>query len=61
MKKTNKETVTVEGTVEDANLDWVKVNGQAATVKDGKYSKRIMLENGENEIKSLLKIKQAIK
>ncbi|MCM3456518.1 S8 family serine peptidase [Heyndrickxia oleronia] len=50
-EKTNKETVTVEGTVEDANLDWAKVNGQAATVKDGKYSKRIMLENGENEIK----------
>ncbi|MEK5520620.1 S8 family serine peptidase [Heyndrickxia sp. FSL W8-0423] len=49
--KTNKETVTVEGKVSDANLDWVKVDGQKATVTDGKYSKRVMLENGENVIK----------
>jgi len=48
--KTNRETVTVEGTVEDANLDWVKVNGQNAEVVDGKYSKRILLDNGVNEI-----------
>ncbi|MGE8203349.1 S8 family serine peptidase [Heyndrickxia sp. NPDC080065] len=48
--KTNRETVTVEGTVSDANLDWVKVNGQKATVTDGKYSKRIILDNGENLI-----------
>lgn len=49
--KTNRETVTVEGSVSDANLDTVKINGQKATVADGKYSKRIMLENGENVIK----------
>ena len=48
--KTNKETVTVEGTVFDEYLDNVKVNGQAATVKDGKYSLRLMLNEGENVI-----------
>ncbi|TQR16590.1 S8 family peptidase [Psychrobacillus vulpis] len=48
--KTNRESVTVEGTVIDDNLDWVRVNGQAAAVVDGKYSKRILLENGANEI-----------
>ncbi|WP_430791328.1 S8 family serine peptidase [Virgibacillus flavescens] len=49
--KTNRETVTVEGTVTDANLDFVKVNGQKATVEDGTYSKRILLDNGRNKIK----------
>ncbi|WP_205317705.1 S8 family serine peptidase [Oceanobacillus zhaokaii] len=49
--KLKRETVTVEGTVSDANLNWVKVNGQKTTVTDGKYSKRIILENGANEIK----------
>ncbi|MGE8205746.1 S8 family serine peptidase [Heyndrickxia sp. NPDC080065] len=49
--KTNRETVTVEGTVSAANLDWVKVNGQKTDVVNGKYSKRVMLDNGENEIK----------
>ncbi len=48
--KTNKETVTVEGTVSDENLDWVKVNGQTAEVADGKYSLRILLDEGENVI-----------
>ncbi|ASN07332.1 peptidase S8 [Virgibacillus necropolis] len=48
--KTNRETVTVEGAVSDANLDFVEVNGQQASVTDGSYSKRILLENGENEI-----------
>ncbi|PKR84589.1 S8 family peptidase [Heyndrickxia camelliae] len=48
--KTNRETVTVEGKVADANLDFVKVNGEKATVTDGKYSKRIMLDTGENVI-----------
>lgn len=48
--KTNRESVTVEGSVEDANLDWVKVNGQIATVVNGKYSKRILLDTGANEI-----------
>ncbi|WP_188454287.1 S8 family peptidase [Virgibacillus oceani] len=49
--KSNRETVTVEGTVSDANIDWVKVNGQKARISDGEYSKRILLENGENEIR----------
>ncbi len=48
--KTNKETVTVTGTITDANLDWVKVNGQTATVSNGKYSKRILLDEGINDI-----------
>jgi bacillopeptidase F len=48
--KTNRETVTVEGSVEDANLDWVKVNGQNAAVVNGKYSKRILLDTGANKI-----------
>ncbi|MEN2768331.1 S8 family serine peptidase [Ornithinibacillus xuwenensis] len=49
--ETNRETVTVEGTVDDENLDFVKVNGQAATVdEDGNYSKRILLDEGENTI-----------
>ncbi|MCW1928131.1 S8 family peptidase [Bhargavaea beijingensis] len=50
-EKTNKETVTVQGTVADLHLDWVKVNGQKADVRDGKYSKRILLDNGENVIR----------
>ncbi|RDW18765.1 peptidase S8 [Oceanobacillus arenosus] len=49
--KLNRETVTVEGTVSDTNLEWVKVNGQKAAVTYGKYSKRIIIENGANEIK----------
>lgn len=49
--KTNKETVTVKGTVSDDNLDWVKVNGKKADVKDGAFSHRILLEQGENVIK----------
>ncbi|WP_121641429.1 S8 family peptidase [Virgibacillus sp. Bac330] len=50
-EKLNRETVTVEGSVSDNNLDAVKVNGKKAKVQDGKYSKRILLDNGENEIK----------
>ncbi|MBR7794557.1 S8 family serine peptidase [Agaribacter marinus] len=49
-EKSNRETVTVEGSVSDTNLDFVEVNGQEAAVEDGMYSKRILLENGENEI-----------
>jgi bacillopeptidase F len=48
--KTNRETVTVQGSVDDANLESVKVNGQDAAVVDGKYSKRILLNTGANEI-----------
>ncbi|KMM57066.1 peptidase S8 [Bacillus glycinifermentans] len=49
--KLNKETVTVKGTVSDDNLDSVKVNGKKATVENGQYSARILLDNGKNEIK----------
>ena len=50
--KTNHETITVEGTVNDSHLDTVKVNGQKATVNDdGTYSKRIMLDEGDNVIR----------
>ncbi|PAV27736.1 hypothetical protein CIL05_20545, partial [Virgibacillus profundi] len=48
--ETNRETVTVEGTVSDANLDYVEVNGREAAVTDGSYSKRILLDEGENTI-----------
>ncbi|MEK5105147.1 S8 family serine peptidase [Cytobacillus sp. FSL K6-0129] len=48
--KTNKETVTVEGTVSDDHLDTVTVNGQNANVSDGTFSKRILLDEGTNEI-----------
>ncbi|WP_308418987.1 S8 family peptidase [Virgibacillus oceani] len=46
----SRETVTVEGTVADTNLDYVEVNGQEAEVTDGNYSKRILLDEGENNI-----------
>ncbi len=48
--KTNRETVTVEGTVTDENLDYVEVNGQKADIDGEDYSKRILLDNGENVI-----------
>ena len=49
-EKINRETVTVQGTIADENIDFVHVNGQAATVSDGKYSKRILLDEGINKI-----------
>ena len=49
--KSNRETVTVEGNVQDENFDYVEVNGQKADVNDeGDFSKRILLDNGENVI-----------
>src|SRR5699024_10369433 len=49
--KSNRETVTVEGNVQDENYDDVEVNGQKANVNDeGDFSKRILLDNGENVI-----------
>lgn len=55
-EKTNRESVTVEGTVMDANLESVTVNGQkAAVAEDGTYSKRILLDPGVNEIKVIAK------
>ncbi|QXE01927.1 S8 family serine peptidase [Terribacillus sp. DMT04] len=50
--KTNKETVTVTGTVTDDYLDKLTINGAKANVKeDGTFSKRILLEEGANKIK----------
>ncbi|PRR99023.1 peptidase S8 [Bacillus atrophaeus] len=49
--KINKEALTVKGKAEDDNLEWVKVNGKKATISDGMYSARILLENGSNEVK----------
>ncbi|KFM92654.1 bacillopeptidase F [Bacillus paralicheniformis] len=49
--KLNKETVTVKGTVSDDHLESVHVNGKKAAVDKGEYSARIMLDNGQNEIK----------
>ncbi|MFJ7934674.1 S8 family serine peptidase [Sporosarcina sp. NPDC096371] len=48
--KTNRETITVEGTVSDVNLKSVQVNGFEAAIVGGKYSKRILLDNGVSEI-----------
>ncbi|MEK5133961.1 S8 family serine peptidase [Bacillus sp. FSL W8-0645] len=50
-EKTNKESLTVEGKVTDDHLDQVTVNGKKATIKGGKYSARILLENEKNTIK----------
>ena len=47
---TNRETVTVEGTASDENLDYVEVNGARVAVNEGHYSKRILLDAGANEI-----------
>lgn len=49
-EKSNRETVTVEGTVLDENLDYVEINGQKADVDGEDYSKRILLDNGVNVI-----------
>ncbi|WP_339212525.1 S8 family serine peptidase [Solibacillus sp. FSL W8-0372] len=49
-EKVNRETVTVEGLITDENIDTVTVNGLNATISDGKYSKRVILDNGANEI-----------
>src|SRR5699024_3021445 len=44
-------TVTVEGNVQDEHLEYVEVNGQEADIdEDGAFSKRILLDNGENDI-----------
>lgn len=55
--KISSETITVEGSVEPKNLESVKVNGSEAKVVDGKYSKRIMLDAGENEIEVVAQYK----
>lgn len=49
--KTNKEVVTVTGTVsDDYGIANVTVNGQAVNVNDGEFSHRIILDEGRNEI-----------
>ncbi|RSD29097.1 S8 family peptidase [Mesobacillus subterraneus] len=55
--KINKETVTVTGTIADDYLEEVTVNGTAAKVEGGKYSARVMLDEGDNEIKVVAKDK----
>lgn len=50
--KTNKETVTVTGTASDDYLNKLTINGAKTDVKeDGTFSKRILLDEGVNEIK----------
>ncbi|WP_244153536.1 S8 family serine peptidase [Halobacillus karajensis] len=49
--KLNNEVTTVEGVVDEEFLDQVTVNGQDATVnEDGTFSKRLILDEGENVI-----------
>jgi bacillopeptidase F len=49
--KTNKETITVTGTVVDSYIDYVKVNGKKSTIaSDGSWTVRIMLEEGVNTL-----------
>jgi len=55
--KLNKETVTVSGTVADDYLNFVIVDGTTAKVENGKYSARIMLDEGKNDIKVVAKDK----
>ncbi|TMU86636.1 DUF1416 domain-containing protein [Bacillus sp. BHET2] len=55
--KTNREAVTVKGTVTDENLAWVKVNGEKASVSEGEFSHRILLNEGENVISVVAKDK----
>ncbi|MGE6752138.1 S8 family serine peptidase [Rossellomorea sp. NPDC071047] len=55
--KTNREAITVEGTIGDENLAWVKVNGEKASVSDGKFSHRLLLNEGENVIQVVAKDK----
>ncbi|MCA0170962.1 S8 family peptidase [Bacillus sp. RAR_GA_16] len=55
--KTNKGSVTVKGEINDENLSWVKVNGKKAKVENGEYSLRILLEQGQNNIKVVAKDK----
>ncbi len=55
--KTNRESTTVTGTIADDYLDVVQVNGQTAKVTDGKFSLRLLLDEGINEITVLAKDK----
>ncbi|MCA1058194.1 S8 family serine peptidase [Rossellomorea aquimaris] len=55
--KTNREAITVKGTVTDENLAWVKVNGEKASISGGEFSHRILLNEGENVIQVVAKDK----
>ncbi|WP_175991103.1 S8 family peptidase [Bacillus sp. Marseille-Q1617] len=55
--KTNREAITVKGTINEDHLAWVKVNGEKATVKDGEFSHRLLLNEGENVIQVVAKDK----
>src|SRR5699024_4493145 len=49
--RTNRETATIEGMVEDEHLDTVSVNGQETAVSDNEaFSQRVLLDEGENII-----------
>src|SRR5699024_6159615 len=48
--KTNRETITIEGSISDEHIERVTVNGQMADISDGSYSKRVLLDNGKNTI-----------
>ncbi|MBU5465821.1 S8 family serine peptidase [Virgibacillus sp. MSJ-26] len=49
-EKLRSDVVTVEGKVEADHLDYVEVNGIKAEVNGSSYSKRIILDEGENTI-----------
>lgn len=52
--KTNKEAITVQGTVIEENLDSIMVNGIKAKVNsDGTWSARIVLDEGANTIETV--------
>src|SRR5699024_9466029 len=48
--ETDRETVTVEGTVTDENMGDLTVNGEAADLDGEAYSRQIILDPGENII-----------
>ncbi|MED4014469.1 hypothetical protein [Sutcliffiella cohnii] len=47
---THKKSVKLDGEVVDANLDFIRVNGRDAKVRNGSFSTNVSLENGENII-----------
>lgn len=49
-EKTNRETIIVEGTIKEEHIDYVEINGQTTAIVDNKFSKRVILDNGENII-----------
>ncbi len=49
--KTNRETATVTGTVDEDNLEELTIAGRSVTVaEDGSFSQRVLLDEGENLI-----------